>query len=595
MTRRTNEERTGSAKVALRFLSVLPCTLFFFLSAFLFPVTETYLGNIQEFTIAFSSLVGGLLLVWGGASLIAAFLVGLLPKTGRIAVSSVFFLLGLIAYLQSNYLNGSMISMTGEAENYATSLVAGNLAVWAGVFAVGIAAVALLLCFHRGKILLFAVVPLSLLLLFMQTVGTAVGAATTTREREIPSRGLTDEGELSVARDNNVVMFVLDTAAGEYVREAREQDPDLFVGFDGFTYYPDCLPVYTRTYPAIPYYLSGGHCYFDRAASDYINEAADASDYLPKMSKNGIKIGIYTPDSPLVGDALLPLIENATFKDETPSYNPLLLSRYSFSLSLKRIAPYLVKPAVIERLEAFNNRTVISEYDPPKTETGFYSALLENGLTVEEGEGCFRFIHFFGPHPGTQLRPDGTSVGRYTSEPEAVRGDFTIIKAYLAELKRLGLYDKTTVIITADHGDSRLSAYEEGGYLDVIRGADMLMMVKPASSTEGFSESTVQVSASDLFATVYAGLGLDPAPYGTPIPELPAGERTRYLYYTAIYHDRYGEIARMTYRVTGDCRDAANYRWTGEYYDIEHSFFKVSRTVRFDPSLMQQEPLEPTP
>ena len=590
MTRRTNEKRTGSAKHALRFLSVLPATLFFFLSVFLFPVTETYLGNLNDFSVSFGSLFGALLLVWGGAALIFAFLFGLLPKTGRIAASCVFFLLGLIAYLQSNYLNGSMISMTGEAENYAKSLVAGNIAVWAGVFLLGIAAAVILLRVGRGRILLVSVASLSLLLLFMQTVGTAVGAATASRERrEVPSRGLTNEGELSVASDRNVVLFILDTAAGEYVRGAMEQEPGLFDGFDGFTYYPDCLPVYTRTYPAIPYYLTGGHCYFDRSASTYINEAADASTFLPKMHEQGIEIGVYTPDPPLVGDALLPLLENATFKDERVSYRPWLLVRYTLGLSMKRISPYALKASFYERVGELNTRTVKSEYDPPSKESAFYAALRENGLTVGEGAGCFRFFHFFGPHPGTQLRPDGTTVGRYTSEPEAIRGDFTIIRAYLAELKRLGLYDKTTVIITADHGDSRLSAYDEGGLLDVVRGADMLMMVKPAGATEGFAVSDVMVSASDLFATVYDGLGLDPAPYGTPIYELPAGERTRYLYYTALYHDRYGEIARMTYRVTGDCRYAENYRWTGEYYDIVRSYFKVSPT-RFTPDLMAQEP-----
>lgn len=577
-------------KNALRFLSVVPTTLFFCLSAFLFPVTETYLGNLNDFTVSFSALVGGLLLVWGGAALLLALLVGFLPKTGRIVGTVVFFLLGLAVFIQSNYLNGSMISMTGEAEDYASSLIAGNIAVWAGVFALGIAAAVILLRLGEGKALLCGIVALSSLLIVIQAIGTVVGAVTTKAEREdVAAYGLTDEGELSLARENNVVLFILDTAAGEYVRGAMEQDPALFDGFDGFTYYPDCLPVYTRTYPAIPYYLTGVHCYFDRSASTYVNEAAEKSTFLSEMYDEGIKIGVYTTDPPLVGRALHPLLENSTVKEERVGYNPWLLSRYSFTLSMKRITPYLFKPRFIERVGMLNTRTVVSDYDPPKKETEFYAAIREDGLTVGEGAGCFRFIHFYGPHPGTQLRSDGTSVGRYTSEPEAVRGDFTIIRAYLAELKRLGLYDKTTVIITADHGDSRLSAHDEGGLLDVVRGADMLMLVKPATATEGFSTSDAQVSAADLFATVYDGLGLDPAPYGTPIYEIPTGERTRYLYYTALYHDRYGEIARMTYRVAGDSRDAGNYRWTGEYYDIVHSYFKVSPT-RFTPDLMAQEP-----
>ena len=588
MTPRTNEKKTGSAKTALRFLSLVPASLFFFFSVFVFPTTETYVGNIGDFTVSFASLLGSLLLIWGGAAILCALLLGLLPARGRTIASSTLFVLGLIAYIQSNFLNSFMISWTGEKERYSASLVAGNLAVWGVVLFVG-AALTVFLLFRRldGK-LGIGVAVLSAILLFAQTAGTAFGAMTAEKES---TRLLTDEGDLTVASDRNVVVFILDTAAGEYVRGAREQDPDLFDGFDGFTYYPDCLPVYTRTYPAITYYLTGAHCYFDRAASTWINEAADGSTYLSRMYENGIRVGVYTTDPPMVGDALHSYIENSPAGDVPIRYDPFLLSRYALSISAKRVLPYLLKPAVEERLGALNTRAASEDADLPKSEDDFYLALQENGLTVGEGEGCFRFFHFYGPHPGTRLRPDGTMSGNYTSEPEALRGDFTIIKAYLSELKRLGLYDKTTVIITADHGDSRLSTddYEnENKTLDVVRGADMLMLVKPAGATEGFTESAAKISASDLFATVYDGLGLDPAPYGTPIYEIPEGDRDRIFYYTALWHDRYGEIARLTFRVTGDSRDIGNYHWTGEYYDIVHSYFGVSST-RFTPSLITAE------
>ena len=588
MTQRTNDTKTGSVKTALRFLSVLPSSLFFFFSVFVFPMTETYVGNVNDFTVSFSTLFGSLLLIWGGSAAVLGLLSGLLPRRGRAIASSVLFLLGLIGYIQSNFLNGSMISWTGEKESYSASTVAGNLAVWGAILLVG-AGLAVFLLLRRldGKLFL-GVTVISAILLFTQTAGTVYGAVTVDRDGTIL---LTDEGDLTVASDHNVVVFILDTAAGKYVEEAREQDPDLFDGFDGFTYYPDCLPVYTRTYPSITYYLTGAHCYFDRAASTWINEAADGSTYLSRMYENGIRVGVYTTDPPMVGDALHSYLENSPAGDVPVRYDPFLITRYALSVSAKRVLPYLMKPAVEERLGALNTRAVKEDSALPKSEDDFLIALRENGLTVGEGAGCFRFFHFYGPHPGTRLRPDGTMSGNYTSEPEAVRGDFTIVKAYLEELKRLGLYDKTTVIVTADHGDSRLSTddYEnENKTLDVVRSADMLMLVKPAGATEGFAESAAKISASDLFATVYAGLGLDPAPYGTPIYEIPAGERDRIFYYTALWHDRYGEIARLTFRVTGDSRDIGNYHWTGEYYDIVHSYFGVSST-RFTPSLITAE------
>ena len=34
-----------------------------------------------------------------------------------------------------------------------------------------------------------------------------------------------------------------------------------------------------------------------------------------------------------------------------------------------------------------------------------------------------------------------------------VKGIFTMLEAYLNELKTLGVYDDSTIIITSDHGD----------------------------------------------------------------------------------------------------------------------------------------------
>ena len=584
MRPRTNNTGKGSviAPRFARFLLPFPAILFCFLSVFVFPMAELYLGNIDDFNIPFGSLVGSLLLVWGGGAILFALLVGFLPRRGRIVASCVFFLIGLLAYLQSTLLNGSMVSSTVVQERYSTSLILWNLAVWAAILVIGTGAAVLL--FRRrmeGKLVL-GITAVSLLLLFMQTVGAAIGVATERPgDKEIAVYRLTKTGETTLTEDHNVAVFILDSADGRYVQAALEAEPELFDGFDGFTYYPDCLPVYTRTYPSITYYLTDVHCTFDCPALTWINEAAEESTFLSVMNDNGVRIGVYTVDPPHVGNALHPLLENSLSRVAV-RYNPRLITRYSFTMSLKRVSPYALKRSLPEYLIALNSRTLKND-DPPSSETEFLTALRKTGLSTVPGDGCYRFFHFYGPHPGTTLRADGTSARKSTSGQEALRGCFVMIRAYLSELKRLGLYDKTTVIITADHGDSLLSGGADN--LDVNRTADMLMLVKPMGKTEGFSVSSVKVSASDLFATVYDGLGLDPAAYGTPIYDLAEGDRPRTLYYTALYHHTSGEIARLTYSVDGDCRDLDSYRWTGEYYDINYSYQKVSET-RFDPALI---------
>ncbi|MBO4284012.1 MAG: hypothetical protein J5958_05235 [Clostridia bacterium] len=585
MKPRTNNTGKGSviAPRFARFLFPFPAVLFCFLSVFVFPMAELYLGNIDDFNLPFGSLIGSLLLVWGGGAVLFALLVGFLPRRGRIVASCVFFLIGLAAYLQSTFLNGSMTSSTVVHEHYSRSLVVWNLVVWVAFLALGAAAVVFLFRRRMEKKVAIGITAVSLLLLFMQTAGAAIGVATgKPGEKEITVRQLTKVGETTLTEDHNVAVFILDSAAGKYVQEALEKEPGLFDGFDGFTYYPDCLPVYTRTYPSVTYYLTDVHCYFDRPALTWINEAAEESTFLSGMYDNGVRIGVYTVDPPHVGDALHPMLENSLAVDGTIRYDPWLVTRYAFTMSVKRASPYAVKRSLPEYLIALNSRT-IQKSDPPSSEAEFLRSLRKTGLSVVPGDGCYRFFHFYGPHPGTTLRADGSSARSHTSEQEAVRGCFVMIREYLLELKRLGVYDKTTVIVTADHGDSLLSGGTDT--LDVNRPADMLMLVKPMGKTEGFSVSSVKVSAGDLFATVYDGLGLDPTPYGAPIYEIPDGDRPRTFYYTALYHHTSGEIARLTFSVDGDCRDPDSYHWTGEYYDINYSYQKVSET-RFDPALI---------
>ena len=586
MTRRTNEKRTGSAKIALRFLFPLPVSLFFFFSFFFFPVTETYLGNSADYTVPFSTLAGALLPFVCGAALLVAVLVGLLPARARVAASAGLFLLGLVAWVQSVFLNGRMISMTGEEERYSTALVAGNLALILGLLAVGALAVVLLIRRGAAGKIATATLFLSILLLLMQTVGTVSGAvADRKEEKPSVSRYLTAEGETTLSADGNVVVFLLDFTPGTYVNRAREAYPDLFDGLDGFTYYPDALPHYSRTYPSVPYLLTGIPCKFDLPYAEYVNLAGNTGTFLPDMKEKQVSIGVYTNDY-FVGDGLFDLLENVSREGDARAYSATGLARYSLPLALKRVAPYLFKSSIHYDVGNINVRSLTVSAAAPSDEETFYRRLTEDGLSLNDGEGSFRFFHFWGPHPGARLRADATLAESPTSEEEALKGDFKIISAYIAELKRLGIYDKTTIVITTDHADSALSA--PSGKLDVIRSSDILMMVKPAEKVEGFEVSDAKICHDDLFATVYDGLGLDASRYGAPIYGIPSGERTRTLYYTGLFSDLDGEIGLLEYRVAGDARNVNNYVWTGNAWDVAYSYNRVSET-EFTPSLMEAD------
>lgn len=590
MTQPTNDKRTGAGKNILRFLFPLPSSLFFFFSVFFFPVTETYLGNAADFSVPFPTLAAGLLPFVLGAAFIVALFAAFLPRRGRIAVSAGLFCIGFAAWVQSVFLNGKMISLTGERERYSTGLIVGNITVLFVILAAGAVAALFFFRLKKERIIATATVFISSLLLFMQATGTVSGAlsgkngneGSGSANEETASQFLSAKGETTLSRDHNVVVFILDYTTGPYVLRARRDYPDLFDGLDGFVFYPDALPVFTRTYPSITYLTTGVPCRFDLPYNEYVKEAGATSAFLSGIHDAGIRIGLYTDDY-LVGEPLFDLIENA---GEERVYSAARLMRYSLPLALKRVAPYLLKSSVHCSISDVNVRALKESGSAPSDEETFYNRIRNEGLSLNDAAGTFRFFHFFGPHPGTRLRADGTYSNGPTDEADALKGDFTIIAAYLSELKRLGIYDKTTVIITTDHADSALSAASEK--LDIIRPSDILMMVKPAASVTGYSESDAEISHDDLFATVYDGLGLDPSRFGTPIYRIPSGERTRKLFYTGLFSDQDGEIARLEYEVTGDARDLSNYRWTGRFLDVFYSYCKVSETV-FNPSMMEDD------
>ena len=104
-------------------------------------------------------------------------------------------------------------------------------------------------------------------------------------------------------------------------------------------------------------------------------------------------------------------------------------------------------------------------------------------------------------------------------------GSLGIVADYLREMKRLGLYDSATIIITADHGYWRLNADE------LEYASSPIMLVKPPESAEEAAQplkvSEVPTGHGDYPATLIAAVGGDVSKYGTPVWDVPEGDPAR--------------------------------------------------------------------
>ena len=79
----------------------------------------------------------------------------------------------------------------------------------------------------------------------------------------------------------------------------------------------------------------------------------------------------------------------------------------------------------------------------------YYQELQHYGLSIDDSagqNGSFRFIHLFGSHPPYTLdrNVERTEDPSKQNVDEQTIGSYRIVAQYIAELKRLGVYENTS-------------------------------------------------------------------------------------------------------------------------------------------------------
>lgn len=151
-----------------------------------------------------------------------------------------------------------------------------------------------------------------------------------------------------------------------------------------------------------------------------------------------------------------------------------------------RYAPSLLAPVhwmysgEFEQWKSTENKAAYSLNDAV-----IYQRLMTQGLMATAEEPCFRFYHLGGVHSPYLLDRDLNYIsdGSGTEEEQGL-GTLHIISEYIKQLKSLGVYNQTTVIILADHG------YHEHSYMESCP----LLMIKFPGQSHPFTISDIPIS-----------------------------------------------------------------------------------------------------
>lgn len=561
-----------------KLLTALLCNLFLAGTVLYFAPMEVYVGNLSSFVMPFEHVWWIMLAATLAAALLLTVVEMLLPRKVTLLLSALTAGLALCCYVQSMFLNGGMVTLTGEEMDITPAGVTVNLVIWAAILLAVLAGVIVLLIKKKEQLAHNVLRYVSAALTGIQALALVTLIFTSDLSGGELETFLTGNGQFELSKGENVVVFILDTSDASVVNEALAQYPELHNELSGFTYYPNTTSTYSRTFPSLTYMLTGERFYFNEDPAGYVDRAFAGGTLLRDMHAAGTDVRIFTDDLGMIGNAASDIIANST----NYAYNQLEnlslpgLVQGMGTISLYKLAPYALKEEF--EYDAFDigaESMTLEETYFSNLDCDFYYELVDQTLTATaDYDKAFRFYHLWGNHPGYCWDANLDFVFDYTpAQVDAMCGSLRMVVTYVQQMKALGVYDQSTVIITADHG------YSGGGdSLDLPKAAAPLMMIKPAGAADSpLVISNAPVCHEDLPATYLQGLGIDAAAYGRTLLDIPEDEaRQRTYYYTALFSDEDGEIALREYLVDGNALELASYQPTDNWWDVEYSMANVS-------------------
>lgn len=507
-----------------------PPTLLYVVTVILSLPGTLFLNNLSEITIIPSSFARALLT---GAVVYFVLIAGLgiLLLTWRQLelFYTVLFAITIAGYIQGMLLNGHMVAMDGGRQTWQGAHLWINTLIWV-ILVAGILLLKALV--HKDVAKVYRTI--SIYLCLVQIVSLGFLAVTTYIKNDDADSAdwiLSTDGALELHPDNNVLVFVLDWYDEQILEKILAEDDGFLAPLDGFTYYPNAASLYAFTETSLPYLLSGVEWQYGMGKEEYMEYAYANGHMLDDIYDAGYDIGLYTHVQ-YITDAVTDKLCNYT------QYQQYCLVWDTVNLMIKcskyQMAPFGLKSKYwyttdqIIDLAADDGFTRWITYD----DLPFYTALSKTGISINEsftGTGGFKFYHMCGAHMPYVITEDLTyadsETADYASMLSQAKGSMKIVLEYIEQLKALDIYDNTTIIITADHGENYLydpSRVDDLDDLKLEKTSNPILLVKNVNQTwDGVRKNSAPVSHTEVIAGIIAAINPQAAAsYGNTLEDV---------------------------------------------------------------------------
>ena len=586
---RLKEQKEGTLKPKGRIGVAFLVSFFTVFTILVVAPLELVASSARDLSFNLNDVAGPVIIAGLVITLVLTVILSLLRKRVFNVATALVGAIGVASYVQAVFLNGGMPLADGHEviwSNFTSQMIVSGL-IWLVIIAA-----AVVFSLLKARQLRTGLLVTATALIIVQAVGVASLwgpsiAASIDAHAEHQQVIATREGLYNVSSKKNVVVFVLDTTDTTFVQKLYDEYPETFAPLTGFTWYRNSVGSMIPTRYGIPSLVFENRIRPEQSASDFIQNWSNNSHYLNNVNQLGYSVGLYTDN---FNWAYTDYMYNRTINYHEPrgrgvenQLDVLGALRILYKTAFCRDMPWVFKPRFWYYTEDLNMRmrkpVNMDEVDlssQPYTEDDlkYYQELQHYGLSIDDSagqNGSFRFIHLIGSHPPYTLdrNVEPTSDPSKENVEEQTMGAYRIVAQYIAELKRLGVYENTSFIITADHGEWYLTD------TDIQRPSAPVIMYKPAGQTAEEAAQPMQVSDApvwhyDIFAQTLKDMGADQqmlSNYTTPLDESYEGEdRPRYYLETISENNHDAELREFV--INGDATNFNNWSLTGNTWRL---------------------------
>lgn len=530
---------------------------------------SVYFSNYKELHFHLSSFLPAFLISALVISLILLILLVYTRNTLRSIIYTLCSYVVIAGYIQSVVTTITFKGLPGDGVATApeSSAIIINLLIWlfVGLFALYFG----VLWFRQmeaQRIMSFAL----LVILTMQTVSLiplTFSYIRYTFSEDNNRSYLSEENLTEISSDENIVLFVIDRFDREYFLDLAKKSPESLDAFKDFTYYDDNVSTYPRTYPAITSMITGVNTDFSLSREEYFESAYTTSPFIKDLIDNDYNINLYTSfyysyDN---ADVLSGIASNV---EENGRYE--VIDSHTYLKSMAELSTYFWAPEILksQSISSGSFSSVVSLTGEHKgyslsysSDPGIYSQLTEQGLSTDSigNKKNFTFLHLRGCHYPFTMDENCNEVDHGTvSLLQQTKGCFKMISEYMEQMKKLGVYDNSTIIITGDHS-TLMSDHLE--YMDENLTA-LLVKQKNQKGTE-LTTSHAPVSQDNLHAEIVKSAGIKTThDYGTAYSDVPEDANITRVHYFQMNTASSNKSINVTYEITGPGTDFENWKIT---------------------------------